>query len=122
MRPRVLTCDPATPLITVAQQMAGEHVHSIVVLGDHDGERNAWGVVTDRDVLRAASHIEELTAAEAAGVEMLTARPGERLEDVAERMAAHGSGHALVVDDRHGRPVGVLSTLDIAGILAWGRA
>ena len=32
MRPRVLTCDPETPLVTVAQRMASEHVHAIVVL------------------------------------------------------------------------------------------
>ena len=29
--------------------------------------------------------------------------------------------HAVVVDDRTGRPIGVLSTLDVAGILGWGR-
>ena len=104
----------------VAQRMAGEHVHSIVVLGD--GDRRPWGVVTDRDVLRAASRIEELTAADALGGELLAVHPDERLADVAPRMAARGTSRVLVVDDRHGRPVGVLSTLDIAGILAWGRA
>jgi CBS domain-containing protein len=122
MRPRVLTCDPATPLVTVAQEMATEHVHSIVVLGEGDGDRRPWGVVTDRDVLRAAAQVEELTAGEVMGGEMLDAFPGERLADVADRMAARGASHVLVVDDRHGLPVGVLSTLDIAGILAWGRA
>jgi hypothetical protein len=29
MRPRVLTCDPETPLVSVAQRMASEHVHAI---------------------------------------------------------------------------------------------
>ena len=32
MRPRVLTCEPGTLLTAVAQQMASEHVHAIVVL------------------------------------------------------------------------------------------
>ena len=30
--PRVFTCDPDTPMVTVAQRMAAEHVHAIVVL------------------------------------------------------------------------------------------
>jgi hypothetical protein len=37
-------------------------------------------------------------------------------------MAERGLSHAVVVDDIAGSPVGVLSTLDIAGILGWGRA
>jgi CBS domain-containing protein len=36
-------------------------------------------------------------------------------------MADHDATHAVVVDNRTGRPVGVLSTLDVAGILGWGR-
>ena len=92
MRPWVLSCDPATPLVTVAQRMAGEHVHAIVVLADH-GDRRPYALVTDRDLLREA----------------------------ARRMADHDATHAVVVDDRSGRPVGVLSTLDVAGILGWGR-
>jgi hypothetical protein len=31
------------------------------------------------------------------------------------------TSHAIVVEPRTERPVGVLSTLDIAGILGWGR-
>jgi CBS domain-containing protein len=123
MRPWVLTCDPATPLVTVAQRMAGEHVHAIVVLADAGGGAGRpWAVVTDWDLLRVAARLDECTAGEVATGELLEARPAERLADAAERMAAHGVSHLLVVDDRSDRPVGVLSTLDIAGILGWGRA
>jgi CBS domain-containing protein len=52
--------------------------------------------------------------------EVLLAQPDERLPDVAQRMLEHGTSHAVVVEPRTGRPVGVLSTLDIAGILGWG--
>jgi CBS domain-containing protein len=122
MRPVVLTCDPATPLVTVAQRMAGEHVHAIVVFADGGGrERRPWRVVTDMDLLRAAPRIEELTAREAATGEVLETHPDEPLSEAAERMARHALSHMLVVDPRTGRPVGVLSTLDIAGILGWGR-
>jgi CBS domain-containing protein len=120
MRPWVLSCDPATPLVTVAQRMAGEHVHAIIVLADH-GDRRPYALVTDRDLLRAAVRLEELTAGEVATEQVLEARAGEALSEAARRMAEHDATHAVVVDDRSGRPVGVLSTLDIAGILGWGR-
>jgi CBS domain-containing protein len=121
MRTWVLSCDPATPLVTVAQRMAGEHVHAIIVLADH-GDRKPYAVVTDRDLLRVADRFDELTAGEVATETILEARASEPLSTAARRMADHDATHAVVVDDRSGRPVGVLSTLDIAGILGWGRA
>jgi CBS domain-containing protein len=126
MRPWVLTCDPATPLVTVAQRMAGEHVHALVVLRegvDAGGTvgRRPWAVLTDRDVLRCAGRVEELTAGDAATGELLQVHADDRLVDVAERMLDHAVTHALVVDPETGRPVGVISTLDVARIVAWGR-
>ena len=47
--------------------------------------------------------------------------PDDRLDDVAKRMLDQHTSHAVVVEPRTDRPVGVLSTLDIAGILGWGR-
>jgi CBS domain-containing protein len=125
MRPRVLTCDPGTQLVAVAQRMASEHVHAIVVLletVDPDGEVGSrpWAVVTAHDILRSAASIADRTAGDVATGEVLLAHPDERLPDVAERMLEHGTSHAVVVEPRTGRPVGVLSTLDIAGILGWG--
>jgi CBS domain-containing protein len=122
MRPAVLTCDPATPLITVAQRMASEHVHALVVLADGDArERRPFRVVTDIDVLRSAPRIGELTAAQAATGPVLETNPDEPLSEAAHRMARQRVTHMLVVDPRTGGPVGVLSTLDVAGILGWGR-
>jgi len=121
MRPWVLSCERATPLVTVAQRMAGEHVHAIIVLADH-GDRRPYAVVTDRDLLRAADRFDELTAGDVATEAVLEARVNEPLSEAARRMADHDATHAVVIDERSGRPVGVLSTLDIAGILGWGRA
>jgi CBS domain-containing protein len=124
MHPQVLACDPATTLVTVAQRMAGEHVHAVVVLRDGAGEggagRRPWAVLTDRDLLRGAAHIDELTAGDVARGEVLEADPDERLADLAQRMLDHDVSHAIVVEPRAGRPVGVVSTLDVAGILGWG--
>jgi CBS domain-containing protein len=115
MRPAVFTCDPAAPLVTVVQRMAAEHVHAFVVRAE------PWAVLTDRDVLRCADRMEELTAGEAATGELLRVAPDDRLADVREQMLEHAVSHALVVDPATDRPVGVVSTLDVAGILAWGR-
>jgi CBS domain-containing protein len=122
MRPRVLTCEPGTLLTAVAQQMASEHVHAIVVLleAEQESDRRPWAVITDQDILRSADSIAGRTASDVATGEVLLANPDERLPDVAQRMLEHGTSHAVVVEPRTGRPVGVLSTLDIAGILGWG--
>jgi CBS domain-containing protein len=123
MHSAVLTCDPATPLVTIAQRMSAERVHAIVMLmpADGAGERIPWAVVTDLDVLRHAGRAGELTAADVAGPELLHAHPDDRLEAVAGRMARRAATHAVVVDRERGRPVGVLSTLDIARVVGWGR-
>jgi CBS domain-containing protein len=103
--------------------MASEHVHAIVVLADGDGrERRPFRVVTDIDVLRAADRIDELTAVEAATGPVLETNPDEPLSEAVHRMARQRVTHMLVVEPGTGRPVGVLSTLDVAGILGWGRA
>ena len=124
MRPRVLTCDPGTLLVTVAQRMASEHVHAIVVLLETvDPE-------ADRTPSLGGGHRPRRPAQR--GLHRRPDRgrgrdgrgpprpPDERLPDVAQRMLEHGTSHAVVVEPRTGRPVGVLSTLDIAGILGWG--
>lgn len=122
MRPRVLTCTPDTPLITAAQRMAGEHVHALVVLRHDDvAAGRAWAVLTDRDVLRHAEDAEAMKGGVAASEVVLTARPGDTLTSLADRMVRHAVSHALIVDPRSDRPVGVVSTLDIAGLVTWGR-
>ena len=124
MRPQVLACTPDTPLVTAAQRMAGEHIHALVVLrqaGD-DARGRAWAVLSDRDILPHAEEAETMTAGEAASESVLTAEPADRLTELAGRMARHGVSHAVIVDPRTDRPVGIVSTLDIAGIIAWGRA
>jgi CBS domain-containing protein len=103
--------------------MAGEQIHAIIVLSARDGgERALHGVVTDADLLRHAARVNELSAADVAHTELVKARADERLADVAERMVRSGVAHALVLDPAGARPIGVLSTLDVARVLAWGRA
>lgn len=122
MRPEVLTCPPDAALREVARTMASEHVHSVVVSGGVQGKRE-WGIVTDMDLIRAAREdMDERTASWAAVSEFLSVSPDERLDRALQMMIEHDATHLLVVDPQSDKAVGVLSTLDVAGLLAWGRA
>ena len=125
MRPGVMSCAPDAPLLTVAQTMATHHVHSVVVGGvatdSAGGEHMVWGLVSDMDVVRASeTGIEGRTAAEAARTEVVTVELSTPLAEAARLMDGHDTAHLIVTSG--GQPAGVVSSLDIAGALAWGRA
>ena len=125
MRPGVMSCAPDAPLLTVAQTMATHHVHSVVVAGiatdDAGGDHFVWGLVSDMDIVRAAeSGIEGHTAADAARTEVVTVDPSTPLAEAAKLMDQHDTAHLIVTSG--GQPAGVVSSLDLAGALAWGRS
>ena len=125
MRPGVMSCAPDAPLLQVAQTMATHHVHCVVVGGmtrdDTGGEHLVWGLVSDMDVVRAAeTGVEGRTAAEAARTEIVTVDPATPLTDAARLMQEHHTAHLLVMSGE--QPAGVVSSLDIAAAIAWGRA
>jgi len=125
MRSEILTCPPDASLRAVARMMAAEHVHCAVV--SDGGERGrgtaAWGIVSDMDLMRAAREdIDERTASWAAVSEFLSVAPSDPLERAVQKMIEHDVTHLVVVDPANDKAVGVLSTLDIAGVLAWGLA
>jgi CBS domain-containing protein len=121
MHPGVMTCDPDAPLIDVARMMASHHVHCIAVLGE-TGDSLAWGIISDLDMIRAGIDFSGQVAATMAMQPVLTVELSTPLIAAARKMLSQGTSHALVVDPREHRPVGILSTLDIAGVLAWGEA
>ena len=125
MRPGVMSCAPDAPLVTVAQTMATHHVHSVVVAGlatdDAGGDHLIWGLVSDMDIVRAArAGIDGHTAADAARTEVVTVEPSTPLAEAAGLMDEHDTAHLIVTSG--GQPAGIVSSLDIAGALAWGRA
>ena len=118
MHEGVLSCSADTPLSIVAELMAAHGVHSIVVT---DADNLAvWGVISDLDLVAAAG-VRELDAQLAGGSAVspaLAIGPDDTLHRAAQMMTEHAAAHLLVVDDGAGRPVGVLSTLDVARVLA----
>jgi len=123
MRRGIISCPPDTELSTVARLMATNHVHAVVVSGiepaPHGGEHLAWGLISALDRVGAAlPEVAALDAGALAQTEILTVDVAEPLQRAAQLMVEHELSHLIVVDGA--RPVGVLSTLDIAGCLAGG--
>ncbi len=123
MHPGMISCPPETPLRTVARMMATYRVHAIVVHGHDDdvlpsGER--WGVVTDADLVRAAldGDVETVTAQQVAASPALTASTADPLERAMQLMVEHEVSHLIAIERHSKRPIGVVSTLDVARALA----
>ena len=118
----VISCSPETPLRNVAGLMAAHRVHGIFVFdyGREDDETvELWGLVSDLDVIAAASgDIDLRTAGDSAVTPLLTVTSDTSLERAAQLMAEHSTSHLAVLDPSTHRPAGVLSTLDIARTLA----
>lgn len=124
MRHGVITCTAETTVRTVARMMSSYHVHAVVVTEDDgEGGLSPWGMVTDFDVLRAAhAGAGDLMAGQVSRTPAVMIAPTDTLTHAADLMREHGTGHLVVIAPNDGRPVGVVSTLDVAGALAWGEA
>lgn len=120
MHPGVLTCPVEAPLSEVARIMASEHVHCVVVLSETQDGGLLWGVVSDLDLVAGASvrDVEEQSAGGTAASPVVTIAPDDTLLRAAQLMTEHATAHLLVVDPDSRLPVGVLSTLDVAGAVA----
>ncbi len=117
MRHGVLSCQAETPLRVIARMMAEHGIHSVVATNLDGVSEDVWGIVTDVDVLRAVTEdVDERTAGEFAGTELLTIGPDESLERAAQLMAENEVTHVVVISGD--RPIGVLSSLDVAASLA----
>ena len=117
----VITCHPTSTLRDVARTMANVGIHLVVVWGDEeDDSEGVWGVVTDVDLIAAAARGEALaSAAVGAGhTKVVTIQAHESLLHAAHVMVEHRVTHLLVLSDGTRRPIGVLSTLDLARALS----
>ena len=119
MHTGVLYCPPEAPLRYAAEMMARHRVHAIVVLGD-DEEGGLWGVVSDADVLAAIARgeLDQHTAGGAARTPLVTISRSDSVKYAAEAMREQAVTHLLVHANE--RPVGVISTLDLADAVASG--
>jgi CBS domain-containing protein len=119
MHPGVIVCSPEAPVRHAAWLMSTHRIHAVIALGDDEGG-GLWGAVTDADVLAAAAHgaLDELTVGAVAQTPIVTVSCSDSLAHARELLDEHGITHLLVT--RSGRPVGVLSTLDLVNAAAAG--
>ena len=120
----IISVPPETPLRTVARMMSTFHVHAIFVFEhtDEDDEaRRLWAVVSDLDLVAAAQlDLDRQTAGATAVTPLVTVSSNRAMAEAASLMAQHGIAHLAVTDPDTRRPIGVISTLDIAQAVAAG--
>jgi CBS domain-containing protein len=110
MNTRVVSAAPDSPVAEAAAAMVREKVGSAFVMQGHF----LAGILTERDVLRAAASGTDLTKAPVS--EWMTpdpqsAAPGTPVEDAAQMMFLNGFRHLPVVEGRH--VCGVVSLRDL---------
>jgi len=120
MHAGVFTCERDTPLAELAATMAEQSIHCVVVESGSGDGGPPWGIVSDLDLVAAAlvRDLDDQIASGSAATPVVMVSPTETLERAAQLMTEHGTSHLVVVESDGGRPVGVLSTLDMAGALA----
>ncbi len=122
MRHGILSCSAASSLREAARTMSLHHVHTIVVTDPADDA--PVGLLSDASLLSAMLQpgAADRVLADVADPNIDTISSDELLTVAAGLMRDHATAHLVVRDPHSGRPNGMLSTLDLAGILAWGEA
>lgn len=121
MRLGITTSPADVPLGAVARTMAEHRVHCVAVAGiGRPGRRLTWGLIEALDLVRAA-HRGALSdpAANIATTEPVAVTADESLSQVATLMVEHDTSHVVVVG-HSGLPTGIISTFDVARVLAAG--
>ena len=124
MSPGVISCPPETPLRVVARMMSTFNVHSVFVFehqDEDDENRQLWAVVSDLDLVAAAQlDLDAHTAGESAVTPLVSVPADAPIQDAARADVAARRHHLAVADPVTKRPLGVISTLDIARSIAAG--
>ena len=120
----LISCPPETPLRVVARMMATHGVHAIFVFeyGEEDGEApQLWAVVSDLDLVAATRlDLDSLTAGGTAVTPLVSVASDSSIGEAGALMAQYGIAHLAVTEPGSRRPIGVISTLDIARAVAAG--
>jgi CBS domain-containing protein len=119
MHAGVFTCGEDASLDMAAAIMARYSIHCVVVLEGPDDEK-PWGVISDLDLVSAAFDHDTAgwKAGQAAGSPAVMIGADAPLGRAAQLMREYGIAHLVVVDGDARTPLGVISTLDIARVIA----
>jgi CBS domain-containing protein len=119
----VISCPPETPLRVVARMMATHGVHAIFVFEymEEDVAPHLWAVVSDLDLVAATRlDLDTLTAGATAVTPLVSVAADSSIGEAGSLMAQYGIAHLAVTEPGSRRPIGVISTLDIARAIAAG--
>ena len=120
----VISCPPETSLRVVARMMASSGVHAIFVFERSEAaedEPQLWAVVSDLDLVAAAQlDLDTLTAGASAVTPLVSVPADTAIAEAGSLMARYGIAHLAVTEPGSSRPIGVISTLDIARAIAAG--
>ena len=105
----IVSCPPAAGLREVAELLARNRIHCVVVTDDGG---TVWGIVSDVDLVRGLGSRVPLTAGNLAALEGIAVAPEDELHRAAQLMGEHDVSHLIV--RAGGAPVGILSSLDVA--------
>lgn len=122
MHTGVVTCRLDTTIDQIAALMREHSVHAVPLISTtHEGleEPYVWGIVSDLDVLRAGLEGRVgVRARDLAGGPVISVRPSLPLRAAAQLLLDNRVRHAIVIEPDRGRPIGVLSTLDVVSLLS----
>jgi CBS domain-containing protein len=119
----ILICEPDATINEVARMMATHHVHCLAVVGTSHEEPECfvWGIISDVDLLAwGICNKRGATARDLADQPLIAVTPMMPLCDAGQLMLTYGVTHLVVIDPETQLADGILSTLDIAGVMARG--
>ena len=109
----LIACPATAPLSDVAAALVERRAHSVMVATE-----GGWAFVSDMDLVAGALRGEPApTAGEMASVGLAMVRFDATLELAASLVVESRAGHVVAVD-ADGFPIGVVSTLDLVGVIA----
>lgn len=119
MHPGIMACTATASLAEVAHIMASCRVHCVtVVAAAPDQPPSIAGTLSDVDLLRwATGGSTHLPAGAMVSSAAVTVSPRAAVQEAAQLMADREINH-LVVVDTHDAPLGIVSALDVARVLA----
>ena len=117
----IRACAADIDLVTAARLMVDERIHAVAVMGDAPSpgeDPQIIGVLSDLDLVAALdAGRAEGTVGEVAGPPAHSIPSDASLSLAAHQMREVRAHHLIVVAPNSGRPVGVISTLDIAQVV-----
>jgi CBS domain-containing protein len=126
MHPGIVACSQSASIAEVAHVMADCRVHCVAVIGGADDDQKnpvIRGIVSDLDLLKwAVGPDVHATAGAVARDPIVYVAPDTPLHEAAETMVEQETQHLVVVQSPQHTPLGILSALDIAAVLARGNS